>query len=104
MDGGHTSSALGAMAGYGQGEWGRGSLGGTGATAATTHGGCPMSTMGTTSGIGTGQGIMSGGKGRSCTRAAKVLHKGFKVLHKGFLQVGEVLHKGFKEQVAHMRK
>ena len=63
-----------------------------------------MSTMGTTSGIGTGQGIMSGGKGRSCTRAAKVLHKGFKVLHKGFLQVGEVLHKGFKEQVAHMRK
>ena len=63
-----------------------------------------MSTMGTTSGIGTGQGIMSGGKGRSCTRAAKVLHKGFKVLHKGFLQVGEVLHKGFKEHVAHMRK
>ena len=63
-----------------------------------------MSTMGTTSGIGTGQGIMSGGKGRFCTRAAKVLHKGFKVLHKGFLQVGEVLHKGFKEQVAHMRK
>ena len=63
-----------------------------------------MSTMGTTSGIGTGQGIMSGGKGRFCTRAAKVLHKGFKVLHKGFLQVGEVLHKGFKEHVAHMRK
>ena len=96
--------ALGAMAGYGPGEWGRASLDGTGATAATTHGGCPMSTMGTTSGIGTGRGIMSGGKGRSCARAARVLRKGFKVLHKGFWQVGEVLRKGFKEHVAHMGK
>ena len=36
--------------------------------------------MGTTSGIGTGRGIMSGGKGRSCARAARVLRKGYQGL------------------------